>query len=73
MLSSKTLNQNVLFFLKKKRFAKLWGAPQSYPHQLYSCTATKRSNFVAHKKSILISKIWNDFSTTSLCDIDPSL
>jgi len=37
-----------------------------------NCTAI-RSNFVAHKKSILISKIWGDFSKPSLCDIAPSL
>jgi len=40
--------------------------PQSYPHQLYR-TATKRSNFVAHKKSILIIKILCHFSASFLC------
>jgi len=38
-----------------------------------NCTATKRSNFVAHKKSILKSKIWGDFSHSFLCDCAPSL
>jgi len=37
------------------------------------CIATKRSNFVAHKKSILISKIWGNFCAPFLCDCVPSL
>jgi len=51
------------------------GAPLSDPRNLthINCTATKRFNFVAHKNSILISKIWGEFSAPSLCDITPSL
>jgi len=62
------------YFLKKK-IAKFWGSDlrllQSYPH--HNCTATKRSNFVAHKKPILIWKNWSDFSAPSACDIASSL
>jgi len=68
MLSSKTLNQNMLkmryFFekKKKKRNRQALRAPPSGPHNLThtNCTVTKRSNFVAHKKSILNSKLWGN-------------
>jgi len=72
MLSSKNLNKNMLKmrYCLKKKIAKLW---ELRPLIHTNCTATKRSNFVAHKKSILISKIWSDFSAASLCDIAPSL
>jgi len=75
MLSSKTLNQNLLnirYFLKKSPSS---GAPlpgSSDPTHTH-CTTTKRLNFVAHKKSILISKIWGDFSVPFLYDFAPSL
>jgi len=46
------------------------GDPRNLTH--INCTATKRSNFVAHKKSVMISKIWGDFSTPSPRDIAPS-
>jgi len=59
------------YFLKTNRQA--LGAPLSDPRNLThtNCTATKRSNVVAHKKSILNSKIWGDFSALSLFVILP--
>jgi len=48
-------------------------APFSDPCNLThtNCTAKERSNFVAHKKSILMSKIWGDFRVLSLFVILP--
>jgi len=59
------------YFLEKKSPCSEPSGPRNLTHTNY--TATKRYNFVAHKKSILISKIWGDFSALSLCDIAPSL
>jgi len=79
MLSSKNLNQNMLklrYFFFKLPSSGEWGLrpqiPAILPTPTYS-TATKRSNFVAHKKSILISKIWGNFRAPSLYNIVPSL
>jgi len=76
MLSSNTLNQNMIktpYFLEK--VAKLWDlrsqTPAIPPTPTVVYTATKRSNFVAHKKSILISKIWGVFNIPFLCDCAP--
>jgi len=76
MLSSKILNQNMLkmrYFFEKK--SPSYGGSPSDPTDLTHthCTATKRSYFVAHKKLILISKIWGDFSAPFLCDCAPLL
>jgi len=72
MLSSKNLNQNMFkmhYFSEKNRQA-LRVPPSDYRNLTHTnCTATKRSNFVAHKKSILTSKISGDFSAPSLCDV----
>jgi len=62
MLSSKNLNQNMFkmrYFLKKRKNRQALGALPSDPSNLThtNCTATKRSNFLAYKKSNLISKI----------------
>jgi len=68
------LKMRFCFFLKKKN-RQAMEAPPSDPRNLIhiNCIATKRSIFVAHKNSILISKIWGDFSASSLFDIAPSL
>jgi len=61
MLSSKNLNQNMLkmrYFFEKKSSGGSALGPRNLTHT--NCTATERSNLVAHKKSILISKIWGD-------------
>jgi len=74
MLSSKNLNQNMLkmhcfcffsFFFEKKPQALL----QTHAILPIPTVATIRPKFVAHKKSILINKIWGDFSAPSLCEL----
>jgi len=73
MFSSVNLNENMLnnalFFEKTKcknsliirlrRLGALHPDPHDFTHTY--CTATKCSNFVAHK-TILISQIWGNFS-----------
>jgi len=78
MLSSKKLNQNqnmlkMRIFLNKTSPSSGGSAlrPRNLTHT--NCTATKRSNFVAHKNLILITKFGVILVPPTLCDIAPSL